>query len=143
MCPAVAGCAARAGLAGDVQDRVRFVRLLLQLLDSLGRREDEQFDLATHSFTLHFFHDWQCARAGTDHKPPAFPGNLFLDGQRRVSKGVAELFGRFFLALTNSSAIDHDVMFVGNTINADRTEGEILEAHTYLRRHYTLGGVAD
>ena len=35
MCPAVAGCAAQAGLAGHVQDRVSFVRLLLQLLDSL------------------------------------------------------------------------------------------------------------
>ena len=83
----------------DMQDCIGFRRVLFQHFYSFACWEDKQFDLATHSFTLHFFHDRQRAGAGTDHEPATFPGNLFLHGQRRVSKGVAEWLGRFFLAL--------------------------------------------
>src|SRR5208283_4990825 len=44
-------------LACDMQDRIGFVRLLLQRLDSCGCRQYLQFDFAALSFVLHLFHD--------------------------------------------------------------------------------------
>jgi hypothetical protein len=44
-------------LAGDVQDRVRLVRVLLQLRDGLRRRQDQQLDPATLGLAFHLVHD--------------------------------------------------------------------------------------
>ena len=61
-------------LAGDVQDCVGFVGLLLQLLDRLLRWQDQKFNFAALSFALHFLHDRQCSSAGADHEASALPG---------------------------------------------------------------------
>src|SRR5439155_26965943 len=40
----------------------------------------------------------------------AFPGNLFLYRQRRMSKGFTELFGWFLFTLVYFPAVDHHVV---------------------------------
>src|SRR5712692_4259880 len=108
--------------AGHVEDRVGFVRALLQCRDSFGRRKHEQFDLEARGFSLYLIHHWQRAGSGADHQPSAFPRYLLLDGQGCVPESVAELLGYFLLALANLPAIDQHVVFVGDAINADRTK---------------------
>src|ERR1017187_6962204 len=108
--------------AGYVQDRVDSVRVLLQYLDCLSRRQHEQLDAAALGFLFHFFHDRQGAGSGADHQLPAFPGDLFFDRERCVAEGVAKLFGCLLLALPDLAAVDEHVMFVGDAIDADRTE---------------------
>jgi len=82
----------------------------------------EQFDLPANGFTLHLFHHGQRAGSGADHEPPAFPRDLFLHGQRARVQRRRGIFGRFFLALADSPAIDDHVVFVGDAIDADRNE---------------------
>jgi hypothetical protein len=36
------------------------------------------------------------------------------------------------------AVLDHDVMFVGDTVDANGAKGEGLKAHQALRRHYIL-----
>jgi hypothetical protein len=71
----------------------------------------------------------------------AFPGYLLFDGERCVAEGVTELFGWLLLALADLSAVDHHVVFIGNAIDPDGTEGILSEAHSHLRRYYTYGMV--
>src|SRR6266566_4429289 len=72
---------------GYVKDCVGFVRILLQRLDRLGRREHEQFDMPAPRFALYFSHDRQGAGSGTDDQLAAFPRYLLFDRQRCVAKG--------------------------------------------------------
>src|SRR5439155_21238581 len=116
--------------ARHMQDRVGFVRLLLQCLDRLNSGKDEQMDLASLGFGLHFFHHGQSAVCpGADNEALAFPRYLLLHGQWRVSEGVAEFFRRLFLALVDLAAIDHHVVFVGAAIDLDGAERETIDAH--------------
>src|SRR6266849_1173497 len=46
-----------------------------------------------------------------------------------MSKLVAELFRRFFLALADLAAVNHHVVVAGDAIDPDRTEGKLVEAH--------------
>jgi len=55
-----------------------------------------------------------------------------------VSKVAAEFLGWLLFALADLPAVDDHVVFVGDAIDADRTEGKLLEAHGYLRRYYTF-----
>jgi hypothetical protein len=76
-----------------MENCVGFFGVLAQLLDGLGRRQDEQFDLAAFGFALHLFHHRQCARAGADDEPTAFPvithrGALFRAQNRLRSRGT-------------------------------------------------------
>ena len=46
-----------------------------------------------------------------------------------MSKLVAELFRRFFLALADLAAVNHDVIVAGDAIDPDGTEAKVVEAH--------------
>jgi hypothetical protein len=67
----------RAGSTSHVQNRICIGGLLLQYLDSLGRRQDEQFDFATLGFEPHFLHYRQSNRPGADDQLTALPRYLF------------------------------------------------------------------
>ena len=49
-----------------VQDGIRVPRVLAQLLDRFGSRQDEQSDVAAFGFLFHFLHDRQSPRPGAD-----------------------------------------------------------------------------
>src|SRR5215831_9643600 len=106
--------------AGHVQDGVRVSRGPSQGLDGLGCREDEQFDVASDGFALHIIHHGQGTGAGPHDQTPAFPGDLLVHRERRVTELVAELLGRLLLPLANLSAVDHDIMVIDDTVNSDR-----------------------
>jgi hypothetical protein len=46
---------------------------------------------------------------------------------------AAKLFGRLLLAFANTASVNHDSMFVGDVVDANRAEGESLEAHGCTR----------
>jgi hypothetical protein len=48
--------------------------------------------------------------------------NASSPGDRCVSEGIAELFGWFFVALSNTPSVDHDIMLASHAINANRTK---------------------
>lgn len=75
--------------ASYVQDDVDVWRVLLQQLDGLFRRHDEQFNFATIGFILHLFHHWQGTVAGADHQATALLRYPFLQRQRCVSEGFS------------------------------------------------------
>jgi hypothetical protein len=87
-----------------------------------SRRQDEQFNVAPFGFALHFLHHWQRARTCADYQAAALPGYLLFHGQRRVSKGIAEFLGGFFLALADLPAVDHYVVLLGDAIDANGAE---------------------
>src|SRR6266480_5073521 len=103
---------------------------MLQSLDGLGGRQDQQFNCATLSLLLDFFHYWQPAvRAGSDHKSLTFPGYFFLNRQWRVAELLAEFFGWLLLAFANFAAINDDIVLVRIALDLDRPEGEFVETH--------------
>jgi hypothetical protein len=56
-----------------------------------------KFDVAAFRLKFHFLHNWQTAvRSGADHKPVAFPGYLFSDGQGRMPKLVTDFLEGVF-----------------------------------------------
>src|SRR6516162_1947499 len=116
-------------LTRDVQDCVGFGSFFLQLLNGLLRRKDYKFDLSPLGFTLHLVHHWQCAGASADHESAAFPRNCLLQGERRVTECIAELFRRLLFAPANFSTVDHHVVVVGGSVDANGTKGKLLEAH--------------
>ena len=68
--------------------------------------------------------------AGANDKLAAFPGYLFLDGQRRVSELIAELLGGFLLALADFTAINYDIVLVRAAVDPNGAEREFVETHT-------------
>src|SRR5215467_443957 len=62
-----------------VQDGIRFVRMLFQLFDGLGGRENEQGDLAPLGFAFHVVHHRQGARSSANDQTTTLPGNLLFD----------------------------------------------------------------
>ena len=106
-------------LTCQMQDRVRPFRVLLQGLDSLGCRQYLQLDFAATSLAVHLFHHRQRSGSGADHKPLTLPGYLLLYRERCMPKPVTEPFGRFFLALTDVASVEHDVILVSGSVNAD------------------------
>src|SRR5580700_10078886 len=88
-------------LTCQMQDRVRPFRVLLQGLDSFGRRQYLELDFAAMSLAVHLFHHRQRSGSGADHKPLTLPGYLLFYRERCMPKPVMEPFGRFFLALTD------------------------------------------
>src|SRR5262249_19786083 len=61
-----------------VQDGIRFFRMLFQLFDGLGGRENEQGDLAPLGFAFHVLHHRQGARSSANDQTTTLPGNLLL-----------------------------------------------------------------
>jgi hypothetical protein len=61
----------------------------------------------------------QRSGASADHPATTFPRNIFLHGQRGVSKGVAKLFGYLLLSLANRAAVDHHIVFVRDAVYPD------------------------
>ena len=53
-----------------------------------------------------------------------------------MSKGGAEFFRWLLIPLADVAAIDHDVVLVGRSINADRPKGKCLEAQTRFPRSF-------
>jgi hypothetical protein len=102
-----------------MQDRVRPFRVLLQGLDSIGRRQYLELDFAATSLSVHLFHHRQRSGSGADHKPLTLPGYLLLYRERCMPKPVTEPFGRFFVALTDVATVDHDVILLSGSVNAD------------------------
>ena len=100
-----------------MQDSVSVGRFLLQYLDRSGRRKDEQFNFAVLSLQLHFLHHRQRARTRADHQAAALPRYLLFQRKWCMAKGIAEFLGSFFLALADFPAVDHHVVFVGDTID--------------------------
>ena len=116
-----------------MKNRIGVVRLLLQSLDGLECRENEQLDLASFCLPPHFFHHRQsCVRASTHHQALALPGNFLLDGERGVSKLVAKFLGWLFLALADLTAVDDHVSLVRAAVNLERAKGKLLEQHIRL-----------
>src|SRR5271165_1190154 len=106
-------------LTCQMQDRVRPFRVLLQGLDSFGRRQYLELDFAAMSLAVHLFHHRQRSGSGADHKPLTLPGYLLLYRERCMPKPVTEPFGRFFLTLTDVASVEHDVILVSGSVNAD------------------------
>jgi hypothetical protein len=85
-------------------------------------------DVAAFRFKFHLLHNWQTAvRSGADHKPVAFPGYLFSDGQGRTPKLVTEFPRRRLLAFADFSAVDHHVLLVRAAVDSQGTEGKFVE----------------
>src|SRR3989442_14920615 len=96
-------------LTGYVEDRV-CRRILLDELDGLACRDDEQHYLAAFRLALYFVHHGQLAvRPAPDHKALAFPRDLFFDGERRVAKLFAESFRPVLLGVANLPVCDDEV----------------------------------
>src|SRR5207302_9489907 len=92
-------------LTGHVEDRV-CRRILLDELDGLAGRGDEQLYLAAFCLAFYFFHHWQpTVRRSPDHEPPTSPRNLFFDGERCVPNLLAKSLRRLFLAFANFPAV--------------------------------------
>ena len=86
-------------LTGHVENGV-YRGLFSYQPDGLTGRHDDQFDVAAFRLKFHFLHNWQTpVRSGADHKPVAFPGYLFSDGQGRMPKLVTEFPRGAFLPL--------------------------------------------
>jgi hypothetical protein len=102
-----------------MQDRVRPFRALLQGLDSFGRRQYLEPDFAAMSLAVHLLHHGQRSGSGVDHKPLTLPGYLLRYRERCMPKPVTEPFGRFFVTLTDVTSVDHDVILVSGSVNAD------------------------
>src|SRR2546430_640205 len=84
---------------------------------------------------LHLLHHRQSTVcAGADHKSTAFPGYVLLDRQGCVSEVVPEFFRGPFLAFADLPMIDHDIVFIGASVDLERTEREFVEAHGCLSR---------
>src|SRR5271157_4022864 len=64
--------------ASYVQDGVGVLRVVLQQLDGLFRRYDEQFNFAALSLSLHLLHHRQSTIAGADYQATALPRYPFL-----------------------------------------------------------------
>jgi hypothetical protein len=111
-----------------VEDGVGVVVLFLSTWIARSAGSTSNFIFAALGFLLHFLHHWQCTGSGADHELATFPRGLFLDGQRRMAEGGAELFGWFLFALPYVAAIDHDVVFVGDAIDTNRAKGKLFEA---------------
>src|SRR5262252_3283930 len=112
-----------------MQDRIRLGSIAFQNLDGLNCGQDEQFNSAPFGFPLHLRHHRKRACASADHEAAALPRYLFLEGEWRVSEFGAVFLGRFLLAFTYPPAVNHHIMFVGDAIDANGTEGKILETH--------------
>ena len=109
-------------LTCQMQDRVRPFRVLFQGLDGFGSRQYLELDFPAMSLVVHLFHHRQRSGSGADHKPPALLGYLLLYRERCMPKPVTEPFGRFFLALADAATVDHDVIRVSRSVNADRAK---------------------
>jgi hypothetical protein len=109
-------------LTCQMQDRVRPFRPLLQGADSFGRRQYLELDFPAMSFAVYLFHHRQRSGSGTDHQPPALPRYLLLYRERCMPKPVTEPFGWFFLALPDAATVDHKVIPVSRSVNADRAK---------------------
>jgi hypothetical protein len=89
--------------------------------------------MAAFRLKFHFLHNGQTTvRSGADHKPPAFPGYLFFDGQGRMPELVTEFPGRRLLAFAECSAVNHHVLVVRGAVDSQRTEGKSVEVRTRL-----------
>ena len=106
-------------LTCQMQDRVRPFRALLQDLDSFGCWQYLELDFAATSLAVHLFHHRQRSGSGADHKPLTLPGYLLFYRERCMPKPVTEPFGRFFLTLTDVASVEHDVILVSGSVNAD------------------------
>ncbi len=116
-------------LTGYVEDRV-CRRILLDELDGLACRDDEQHYLAAFRLALYFVHHGQLAvRPAPDYKALAFPRDLFFDGQRRVAKLLTESLRRLLLALANFPTVDDEVVLLGGFVNAKRAKTKVSEVH--------------
>src|ERR1700720_1230927 len=106
-------------LTCQMQNRVRPFRVLLQSLDSFGGRQYLELDFPAMSLAVHLFHHRQRSGPGADHKPPTLPGYLLLYRERCMPESVTVPFGRFLLALADAATVDHDVISVSRSVNAD------------------------
>src|SRR5207244_7903268 len=103
--------------------------VLLQRLDSFNRRQNQQLDLMALGLALYFLHHRQSAVcSGADHKSVAFPRYVLLDRQGRVSEVVPELFRWPFLPFADLPMVDHDIVFIGASVDLEGTEREFVEA---------------
>jgi hypothetical protein len=74
------------------------------------------------SLAVHLFHHRQHSGSGADHKPPTLPGYVLLYRERCMPKPVKETFWTLFLALADAATVDHDVIPVSRSVNADRAK---------------------
>ena len=89
--------------------------------------------MAALRLKFHFLHNWQTGvHSGADHKSEAFPGNLFVAGQRRMPKLVTECPGGLLLALSDLPAVDDQVLLISASVDSEGTEGEFVEVSTRL-----------
>src|SRR5258708_7356295 len=95
---------------------------LVTLYVGFARRQYLELDFPAMSLAVHLFHYRQLPGSGPDHKSSALPGNLLLYRERCMPKLVTEPFGRFFLALADAATVNHDVIFVSRSVNADRAK---------------------
>src|ERR1035438_5387836 len=89
----------------------------IQEVHGFFRWEDEQFNFTPLSLTFDLIHGWQRSFALTHHQPTAFPRDLLLQRERRVSEGVAELLRGFLLSFANLTSVDHHVIAVLNAVD--------------------------
>src|SRR5205809_697939 len=115
-------------LTGYVEDRVCRRILLGWMAWLVGTMSNTTLRRCRLAF--YFVHHGQLAvRPAPDHKPLAFPRDLFFDGQRRVPKLLTESLRRLLLALANFPTVDDEVVLVGGLVNAKRAKTKVSEVH--------------
>ena len=76
-----------------MQDCICVLTSYLQQFESLGGRQDTQLNLTTPGFLLNFVHHWQSTRTRTDHQAATLPRDPLFNGERSVTKIIAESLG--------------------------------------------------
>jgi hypothetical protein len=78
-------------------------------------------------------------RTCSDHEPAAFPGNLLFNGKGCVTEVVAKGLRGFLFPVAHLASINHDVKFVGDSVDSDRAELECFDAHGTVVLPTSLG----
>ena len=107
-----------------MQDCICVLTSYLQQFESLGGRQDTQLNLTTPGFLLNFVHHRQSTRTRTDHQAATLPRDPLFNGERSVTKIIAESLGGLLFPFVNFSAVNDYVMVVCNAINSDGSEGK-------------------
>ena len=105
-------------------------------LPSTVREPGRSAGYATQSYDAgllaYFVHHRQSTRTRTDHQAATLPRDPLFNGERSVTKIIAESLGGLLFPFVNFSAVDDYVMVVCNAINSDGSEGKRFKAHMRL-----------
>jgi hypothetical protein len=108
-----------------MENGVGALRVLVQYLNRLSCRQNQQFNTAPPCLLLHFVHYRQGTHTCANNQPLTIPRYLLFDRQRRMPKRLAVLLGRLFLSLLDLSVINHQIIGVRCPIDADAAKCKV------------------